>query len=389
MKDDIRILMLEDDAADAELTKFVLRKGGLKFSMDRVENKDEYIQHLMENPPSLILSDYSLPGFDGHAALEIAQDRCPETPFIFVTGTMGEEVAIETLKSGATDYVLKTRLSRLIPAVNRALREAEERAKHRRAEEQLRESHERLRALSVYLQSVREEERTRIAREVHDELGQALTSCKLDVSWIASKLPKDKDLKPLLAKAKALSSHIDATIQMVRRISTELRPGILDHLGLAAALEWQANEFQNRTGIKCDVLADLRVPLLNQELNTAFFRIFQETLTNVIRHAGATHVAVTLKTNGEQILMEVIDNGRGITKEEISNTKSMGLLGMRERAALLGGEFKIGKIPRGKGTRVSVSIPFRAPHPQRENNHENSFGRRPRRSASWAATNSR
>jgi len=389
MKDDIRILMLEDDAADAELTRFVLRKGGLKFSMDRVENKDEYVQHLLENPPTLILSDYSLPGFDGHAALEIAQDRCPETPFIFVTGTMGEEVAIETLKSGATDYVLKTRLSRLIPAVNRALREAEERAKHRRAEEQLRESHERLRALSVYLQSVREEERTRIAREVHDELGQALTSCKLDVSWIASKLPRDKDLKPLLDKAKALSSHIDATIQMVRRISTELRPGILDHLGLAAALEWQANEFQNRTGIKCDVLADLRVPLLNQVLNTAFFRIFQETLTNVIRHAGATHVAVSLKTSRDQILMEVIDNGRGITKEEISNTKSMGLLGMRERAALLGGDFRIGKILRGKGTRVSISIPFRAPQPQRENNHENSFSRRSRRSASWAAANSR
>jgi len=117
----------------------------------------------------LILSDYSLPGFDGHSALKIAREKCPETPFIFVTGTMGEEVAIETLKSGATDYVLKTRLSRLIPAVNRALREAHERTEHRRAEEQLRQSHAQLRALSVYLQSVREEERTRIAREVHDE----------------------------------------------------------------------------------------------------------------------------------------------------------------------------------------------------------------------------
>jgi signal transduction histidine kinase len=387
MKDDIRILMLEDDAADAELTRFVLRKGGLNFSIARVETKDQYVQQLQQNPPSLILSDYSLPGFDGHAALEIAQDRCPETPFIFVTGTMGEEVAIETLKSGATDYVLKTRLSRLIPAVNRALREAEERAKHRRAEEQLRESHERLRLLSMYLQSVREEERTRIAREVHDELGQALTSCKLDVSWIASKLPKD--LKPLLEKAKALSLHIDATIQMVRRISTELRPGILDHLGLAAALEWQANEFQTRTGIKCDVLADLRVPLLNHELNTAFFRIFQETLTNVIRHAGATHVTVSLKGSGDLIVLEVKDNGRGIAKEEISNTKSMGLLGMRERAALLGGGFKIGRVPRGNGTRVTVSIPLRIPQQQPQNNHEDTFSRRSRRSASRAEANSR
>src|SRR5437867_5083434 len=209
VKNGIHILMLEDNAADAELTSLVLRKGGLRFSLARVETKDEFLQQIEQNPPSLILSDYSLPGFDGNAALEIAQDKCPETPFIFVTGTMGEEVAIETLKSGATDYVLKTRLSRLIPAVNRALREAEERAKHRRAEEQLRESHERLRALSVYLQSVREEERTRIAREVHDELGQALTGCKLDVSWIASKLPRD--LKSLQERAKALSTQIRST----------------------------------------------------------------------------------------------------------------------------------------------------------------------------------
>src|SRR5438105_446311 len=203
--------MLEDDSTDAELTRFALRKGGLNFSMSRVESRDEYIAELEQHPPTLILSDYSLPGFNGHDALELAQEKCPQTPFIFVTGTMGEEVAIETLKSGATDYVLKTRLSRLVPAVRRALLEAQERAQRRRAEEQLRQSHQQLRALSVYLQSVREEERTRIAREVHDELGQALTSCKLDASWLASRLPPQ--LKPLREKAKALSEHIDSTIQ--------------------------------------------------------------------------------------------------------------------------------------------------------------------------------
>src|SRR6266567_3475990 len=280
--------MLEDDAADAELTRFALVKGGVHFSMERVETRQEYLHELDQHPPELILSDYSLPGFDGHAALELAREKCPETPFIFVTGTMGEEVAIETLKSGATDYVLKTRLSRLVPAVMRALHEAEDRAQHRRAEEQLRESHAQLRALSVYLQSVREEERTRIAREVHDELGQALTSCKLDLSWIAGRLPKEQTA--LLEKARALISHIDSTIRTVRRISSELRPGVLDYLGLAAALEWQANECQNRTGIRCDVHASLREPVLAQELNTTLFRIFQETLTNIIRHAGATRV---------------------------------------------------------------------------------------------------
>src|SRR5436853_2148338 len=212
--------MLEDDSTDAELTRFALRKGGLNFSMSRVETRDDYLAEIQQRPPALILSDYSLPGFNGHDALALAQEKCPKTPFIFVTGTMGEEVAIETLKSGATDYVLKTRLSRLIPAVHRALREAQERSQRRRAEEQLRQSHQQLRALSVYLQSVREEERTRIAREVHDELGQALTGCKLDLSWIANRLPRD--LKPLLDKTRQLSEHIDSTIQTVRPISSQI-----------------------------------------------------------------------------------------------------------------------------------------------------------------------
>src|SRR5205814_5734948 len=151
------------------------------------------------------------------------------------------------LKSGATDYVLKTRLSRLVPAVLRALREKEERQERRKTEEKLRRSHEQLRALSVYLQHVREDERIRISRTVHDELGQALTGLKMDLYWLANRLPKK--LKAVQAKTKAMSAHIDTTIQTVRRISTELRPGILDGLGLAPALEWQAQEFEKRTGL--------------------------------------------------------------------------------------------------------------------------------------------
>ncbi len=378
--------MLEDDAADAELTRFTLRKGGLHFSVVRVDSKEEFLNELDQRPPALILSDYSLPGFDGNEALTLARRKCPETPFIFVTGTMGEEVAIETLKNGATDYVLKTRLSRLIPAVHRALREAQERSQRLRAEEQLRQSHQQLRALSVYLQSVREEERTRIAREVHDELGQALTGCKLDLSWIANRLPRD--LKPLLDKTRQLSEHIDSTIQTVRRISSELRPGVLDYLGLAAALEWQANEFQNRTGIRCDVHASLREPVLAQELNTTLFRIFQETLTNIIRHAGATRVAVNLKQADGKILLQVRDNGRGISDAEQTSPGSMGLLGMRERAALLGGDFKITNPPRARGTQVTVSIPVRHPRREQVQNHENPLSRRPRRRTPWVEANS-
>jgi signal transduction histidine kinase len=384
LKKEIHILMLEDNPMDSELAGHTLKRGGVKFTATRVETEEDFVRELDSNPPDLILSDYALPGFDGYAALDIAKKKAPHIPFIFVTGTMGEEVAIETLKNGATDYVLKHRLARLVPSVHRALREAGERAERRRAQEQLRESHEQLRALSVYLQHVREEERTRIAREVHDELGQALTSCKLDLSLLANKLPTNQP--SLKEKAKALSAHMDATIQTVRRIATELRPGILDHLGLIAALEWQANEFQTRTGIKCDVRTDLHEPILTPDLATTFFRIFQETLTNIIRHAGATHVTVHLKEVAGRIILEVRDNGRGISAQEIFNTRSMGLLGMKERAALLGGTFKISPVSNGKGTLASVSIPLR---PLSAEKHENSFNRRSRRRAPRLETNSR
>ena len=381
--------MVEDDAADAALIVHALRKDGLGFSIERVETGDDFVQALDDDAPDLILSDYALPTFDGYSALAIAQQKHPEVPFIFVTGTMGEEVAIETLKNGATDYVLKMRLSRLGPAVHRALREARERADRKRAVEQLRQSHEQLRALSVYLQHVREEERMRISRAVHDELGQALTGLKIDLSWLTGRLPKNLGL--LIEKTKKMSTHIDETIQTVRRISTELRPGILDHLGLVAALEWQANEFQTRSGIQCTVKASLDRTILDEDLNTVFFRIFQETLTNVLRHAEATRVEVHLREDRENLILEVKDNGRGITSREIANTKSIGLLGMRERVALLGGKVTITGAPR-RGTRVTVSIPLAEP-PRRAGKHQaqyaNSDCRRSRRSTTWLEANSR
>ncbi|MDB6020581.1 MAG: response regulator receiver sensor signal transduction histidine kinase, partial [Pedosphaera sp.] len=350
--------MVEDDSVDAELIKHALRKDGLHFTLERVETADAYRQALEHRPPDVILSDYALPSFDGYTALAIAQQRHPYVPFIFVTGTMGEEVAIETLKNGATDYVLKLRLSRLAPAVHRALRETRDRADRKRALEQLRQSHEQLRALSVYLQHVREEERSRISRAVHDELGQALTGLKIDLSWLGNQLPRR--LERLVDKTREMTSHIDETIKTVRRIATELRPGILDHLGLAAAIEWQANEFQIRTGIQCKVGNSLRRTILDEEINTVFFRIFQETLTNIIRHANATRVEVQLAEDCNRLTLVVKDNGQGITREQISNVRSIGLLGMRERAALLGGEVNIRGTPR-RGTQITVSIPFGIP----------------------------
>ena len=225
----------------------------------------------------------------------------------------------------------------------------------KRAEEELKNSSEQLRNLSVYLQFVREEERKRIAREIHDEFGQALTALKIDLSWLGKRLPSGQKL--LLEKIESMSKRIDMTIQTVRRISSELRPRILDDFGLAAAIEWQAEEFQNRTGIKCEVTLDNENIILDPDFSTMIFRIFQESLTNVARHANATRVEVSLKKKADKLVLEVKDNGKGITEEQISDPKSFGILGMRERANSFRGEVKINGI-RDEGTTVTVSIPI-------------------------------
>jgi signal transduction histidine kinase len=311
---------------------------------------------LTARPPHLILSDYSLPTFDGSAALAIAQRITPQVPFIFVTGTLGEEVAIDMLKLGATDYVLKNRLARLTPAVSRALSETEQRRERDLAEEKFRRSHDQLRALTGHLQFVREEERTRIAREVHDELGQALTGLKLDLAWLSGKV---RGTRGLQVKIKTMSGQVDETIHAVRRIATELRPGVLDSLGLAAAIEWQAAEFQERTGIRCEMKIEVTEMIWEQNFSTACFRVFQETLTNIIRHANATRVEVRLAQDEHELILTVRDNGRGITEKEIAHAKSIGLIGMKERAAQVQGKIFFTGVP-GEGTTVTLRVPLPA-----------------------------
>lgn len=351
----LRLLLLEDSTADAELVARALRGAGIAGELTRVETREAFLREVGTTPPDVILSDYALPGFDGSQALAWAREHAPDVPFIFVTGTLGEEVAIGTLRNGATDYVLKTRLGRLGPAVRRALREAAERRERARAEEELRRSLDQLRALTSYLHHVREEERTRIAREVHDELGQALTGLKLDLSLLAGSAVHVP--RAWREKARTMIGRIDATIQTVRRITTELRPGILDSLGLAAALEWQAHEFQQRTGVPCHIVSTVGEPAWSADFATVFFRIFQETLTNVIRHAGATRVDVALSEEDGRLVLEVADDGRGITDEALTSPDSLGLVGMRERASLVGGALSVRRRETG-GTLVRLEAPL-------------------------------
>jgi PAS domain S-box-containing protein len=225
----------------------------------------------------------------------------------------------------------------------------------KKAEDELKKSYEQLRELSAHLQSVREEERTNVAREIHDELGQVLTALKIDVSMLASKLYPDSKL---LEKTESMIKRIDETIQSVKRICAELRPTILDHFGLSAAIEWQVEEFETRTGIKCDVFFEPREIILDQDITTSVFRILQEAMTNVACHANATEVKVSLRLENDNVMLEVKDNGKGITEKQFSDPKSFGLIGIKERVNFFGGDVKINGM-RDQGTTLIVSIPLR------------------------------
>jgi signal transduction histidine kinase len=222
------------------------------------------------------------------------------------------------------------------------------------ATEQIRASSDQLRALASRLQKVREEERTVIAREIHDELGQALTGLRLDVSWMKRRLPHDHEA---VAQCASIVQRIDHTLNAVRRIATELRPSVLDQLGLAAALEWQGHEFATRTGIIVDIdlcADDIPVP---DDLGSSAFRILQESLTNIARHASATRVTIRLRLSPKRLKLVVADDGVGIAPDRLDGTGSLGLVGMRERALACGGTLDIARGERG-GTTITLRVPL-------------------------------
>lgn len=229
----------------------------------------------------------------------------------------------------------------------------------KRVEEELRRSQEELRNLSAHMETAREEERGHIAREIHDELGVTLSKLKLDISWLQNRLSKESS--PLVEKTGKMSDLVDKTIDSVQRIASELRPGVLDYLGLSAAIKWQAGEFRERAGIEYIISILPEDIELDQELSIPVFRIFQETLRNVVRHAQATRVEIDLTESRGALSLEVRDNGKGITAEQISNPASFGLMGIRERARFLGGSVRISGIP-GEGTTVTVDIPITLRH---------------------------
>ena len=222
------------------------------------------------------------------------------------------------------------------------------------AEKKLTQSLGQIRMLTGHLQEVREEERKNIARDIHDELGQQLTVLKMDVSWIIRKFQNPDEI--IVTQLKGLLGTIDGTMKSVRRICSELRPALLDDIGLIAAMEWQAREFEKNTAIAVELTLPAEVPGLLPDIKTGLFRIFQESLTNIARHAQARQVKVNLQVKDKLLILNIEDNGRGFDTSILNKKRTLGILGMEERSLMMGGKYIIKSEP-GEGTTVKVTVP--------------------------------
>src|SRR5262245_59190600 len=317
------------------------------------QSGEEALKHALKHDFAVILLDVRMPGIDGFETAQMirGRERSRLTPIIFLTAAADEMTSMfRGYEVGAVDFLMKP----VVPEV--LLSKVSVFVELHRKTERLRESEEKLRRLAAHLVTSREEERAHIAREIHDELGQVLTGLKMEVTWLAKRLKE----KPLVEKTDSICSLIDSTVQTVRKIATGLRPEVLDDMGLVAAVGWQAKEFQKRTGIRCRAKLPPETAKPGVEVATTVFRIFQEILTNVARHSRATRVDIDLDITDERVALVVVDNGVGIPDAELNGKKSLGLLGMQERALLFGGEVSLSGTP-GHGTRVAVTIPTSGP----------------------------
>ena len=358
------VLLVDDDPKNLMALEALLEP--LAQNMITARSGKEALRLVLNHHFAVIVLDVRMPDMDGFETARIIRERerSRHIPIIFLTGVSKEvESAFRGYEVGAVDYlmkpvvpeVLRSKVSVFVELHRKTTALASEIAERKIAEERLRESEVQLRALAARLFSIREDERARIAREIHDELGQVLTGLKMDVMWLSKQL--DNEHKPLLARIETMRQLIDSTVQVVRRISTGMRPEILDDMGLVAAIRWQSKEFQKRLGIRCRVELPGDQIHLGSELSTAVFRIFQEMLTNIARHAKAGSVTVKLNISKERLTLKVADDGVGMGESAPQARASLGLLGMRERAQLFGGEVTFQATP-GRGTTVLLSIPL-------------------------------
>lgn len=353
----LQLLQIEDSEPDALLLREELKFGGYDVVAERVENGSEMLHALEEHEFDIVISDYNLPSFSGKDALMLMLEHGYQIPFIVVSGAIGEETAVDLMKSGAHDYLMKSNLSRLVPAVKNAIRASELQRLNTRAEQELKDSREKLRQLTLHLENASEKDRANFARDLHDAVGANLTAIKMDLAQLQKHYGHlDKNLDSKLQSTIHLA---DDSIIELRKIISELRPSILDHLGLIAAIEWQANEFGKRHNIDMTLSMDKKLEelFIPEERLIAVFRMFQESLTNIAKHANASRIDISAICDNNWIKLSVKDNGCGFDPMTKDTFGHYGLLGIKERASNLGGSVII-ESAMDQGVNLLIKIPL-------------------------------
>lgn len=350
----IRVLHLEDSTIDHDLVVTVLRKQGLACEITRVETLSEFERLTQSTVFDVILADYRLPGFTAIDAWKLLQQQGEHPPLILLSGAIGEAAAVDAIRIGFSDYLLKDDINKLAHVMARAIEVKQTRRAKERADIELAASERRLAELAEHLQSSIERERAAIAREVHDDIGGALAAVKMDLAWLA-RHHKDASSTTHIGSALEMLQHALGASQ---RIMMDLRPPILDQ-GLVPAVQWLAQSFQKRTGISTSMHTTDDKIRVNKSIQLVAYRTVQEALTNIAKHAECSAVGIEL-TDGEGVLtLEVTDNGRGLNKTQLEKPKAFGLRGLHERAKTVGGWLDVSNRG-GIGTSIILSIPLPA-----------------------------
>ncbi|HET9643060.1 MAG TPA: response regulator [Burkholderiaceae bacterium] len=347
----LRVLHIEDSELDHELVLAHMRRGGLNVASERVESRAGFSEALQQDW-DVILSDFNLPGFSGLVALEMLKESGKLIPFILVSGEIGEDTAVEAMRNGASDYLLKNNLARLVPAMEHAIEAIETRRARMAADRELAASRQRLSELAQHLQTSVEMERAAIAREIHDDVGGSLTALKFDLAWIA----RHSSSPEVRSRAESAVETVSHAIEASQRIMHNLRPAILEQ-GLVAALQWMAARFEKRTGILCHFRTSNETLHLPAGVPLVAYRFAQEGLTNVSKHAHATRVTIDVSLARGVLSLEVSDNGCGLSKPDLAKARSFGIRGLHERAGTVGGWVDLSSS--AQGTTLILSVPIK------------------------------
>ena len=353
----LSILHLEDSLTDHELTALSLRRSGLRCQFLRVDSLPGFQALTDQQPFDLILADYRLPGFTALDAWRHVAQKPQHPPFVLLSGAIGEAAAVDAMRLGITDYLLKDDLQRLPHVIARALEVHEARRAREQAMADLATSERRLADLTEHLQLSIERERAAIAREIHDDIGGALTAVRFDVAWMG-RHSADPAMQEHAASAAEMLQH---AIGASQRIMMNLRPPVLEQ-GLVAAVQWLASGFERRTGVPARVVSSSETIDAPADVQLVAYRTAQEALTNVQKHAQAGQVRIDLSDHEDMLTLEVTDDGRGIAATMLDKPQAFGLKGLHERARTVGGWLDISSRP-GQGTSVILSIPLTSPAP--------------------------